>query len=136
MHSQSILKEERVKTFTEKGVKYIGFNEADAKLILKDVLEKEVLDSLINEYMYKDKSQTDLINLQSNIIYDLKNKDQKSEQELKNLSLVVNNNSLEISKLNQDLITEKKEVKKQKLLKKLGFALAVILPVSLIVFTN
>lgn len=86
--------------------------------------------------MFKTKSQGDLIIIQANNIYDLQNKNTISEKEIGNLGLVVNNKDKQINQLNVDLTAEKKEVKKQKLLKKLGFALAVILPVSLIVFTN
>ena len=137
MHSQNTLKEERVKTFKDiNGIKYTAFIDSDAKLILKDILEKEVLDSLITEYMLKDKNQTVVINTQSSIINELKIKVSDSNKYIDNLNSISTNKNSEIEKLNLDLTSARKEVRKQRFLKKIAFSLVVLIPVGLIVLAN
>jgi predicted RNA-binding protein with PUA domain len=105
----------------------------DAKLILRDVLYYEYVDSLYNEYKNRDSLNTNTINIQKNVIDVYLQKITNIEQMNENLNSVIINKNSELS-LNEDIIKQqKKEIRKQKILKVIGFIGSVALPIVTII---
>ena len=106
---------------------------ADAKIILADVLEKEVDDSIITKLSIKDSINTNTINLQVSKIRLMTMKEI-------NLSLIniddkkiITNKTKEILILNDTIDKQKKEIRKQKTLKIIGFVSAIVLPITTLI---
>lgn len=113
----------------DKGDTLIVMHLDDAKMLLTDLLECEVTDSLLNVYVERDSLNKEKIILKDGIINKLKLQNQNSETIIKNLEELLNNKDEEIS-LKDDIIeTQKKEIKKQRNLKRVGFISAVVLPI-------
>lgn len=113
----------------DKGDTLIVMHLDDAKMLLTDLLECEVTDSLLNVYVERDSLNKEKIILKDGIINKLKLQNQNSETIIKNLEELLNNKEEEIS-LKDDIIeTQKKEIKKQRNLKRVGFISAVVLPI-------
>jgi len=113
----------------DKGDTLIVMHLDDAKMLLTDLLECEVTDSLLNVYVERDSLNKEKIVLKDGIINKLKLQNQNSETIIKNLEELLNNKDEEIS-LKDDIIeTQKKEIKKQRNLKRVGFISAVVLPI-------
>ena len=102
---------------------------SDAKLILSDLLEYEITDSLLNVYVERDSLNSEKIILKDSIIEKLNLQNKNKDEIIKNLNTIVSNKIKEIEY--KDLIVEdqKKEIKKQKNLKRVGFIGAVVLPI-------
>ena len=129
-HSQNILKEPRVQTvINQKGDTLIQLKLSDAKLILAEVLDKEVADSLVNVYMFRDSLNKTTIELQVKEIRALQQKGFNYNQQVANLEKIVGNKDEELEKLNVIIKFQKKEIRKQKTYKILGFTAAVVLPI-------
>ena len=129
-HSQNILKEPRVQTvINQKGDTLIQLKLSDAKLILAEVLDKEVADSLVNVYMLRDSLNKTTIELQVKEIKALQQKGFNYNQQVANLEKIVGNKDEELEKLNEIIKFQKKEIRKQKTYKILGFTAAVVLPI-------
>jgi len=119
--SQSISKGE-VKTVIDGTDTLIVMNLEDAKTILVDLLDCQIVDSLLNAYMEKDSINGDIIRLQKNKIDKLQETSDNKEQQKVNLQKIIDNKDDEI-----DL--KDKEIKKQKTFKLIGMvttALAII----------
>lgn len=131
MHSQNIsIKEPRVETIiNQKGDTLIQMKLADAKIILAEILDKEVVDSLVNVYMERDAINSSTIQLQVKEIKAYQTKSINQEQQIINLEKIMANKDLELSILNEKIKEQKKEIRKQKTYKVLGFISAVILPI-------
>lgn len=113
----------------DKGDTLIVMHLDDAKMLLTDLLECEVTDSLLNVYVERDSLNKEKIILKDGIINKLKLQNQNSETIIKNLEELLKNKDKEIS-LKDDIIeTQKKEIKKQRNLKRVGFISAVVLPI-------
>jgi len=113
----------------DKGDTLIVMHLDDAKMLLTDLLECEVTDSLLNVYVERDSLNKEKIILKDGIINKLKLQNQNSETIIKNLEELLKNKDEEIS-LKDDIIeTQKKEIKKQRNLKRVGFISAVVLPI-------
>ncbi len=118
----------------DKGDTLIVMHLDDAKMLLTDLLECEVTDSLLNVYVERDSLNKEKIILKDGIIDKLKLQNQNSETIIKNLEELLKNKDKEIS-LKDDIIeTQKKEIKKQKNLKRVGFISAVVLPILTLIF--
>jgi hypothetical protein len=129
LNSQITLKKGEVKTFVnESGDTLIAMRIDDAKLILTDVLNYEIADSIIKQYEAKDAESSKVILLQKEAIVKLIEKNENQEQQLALLNRIISNKNEEIEILNNIIIDQKKEIKKQKMLKIIGFTSAVILP--------
>lgn len=102
---------------------------SDAKLILSDLWEYEITDSLLNVYVERDSLNSEKIILKDSIIEKLKLQNKNKDEIIKNLNNIVINKIKEIGY--KDLIIEdqKKEIKKQRNLKRLGFVGSVVLPI-------
>jgi len=101
----------------------------DAKMLLTDLLECEVTDSLLNIYIERDSLNKEKIILKDNIIEKLKLQNQNSENIIKNLEEIVGNKDEEISLKDKTIKEQKKEIKKQRNLKRLGFIGSILLPI-------
>ena len=113
----------------DKGDTLIVMHLDDAKMLLTDLLECEVTDSLLNVYVERDSLNKEKIFLKDGIINKLKLQNQNSETIIKNLEELLNNKEEEISLKDGIIETQKKEIKKQRNLKRVGFISAVVLPI-------
>jgi len=105
----------------------------DAKLILRDVLYYEYVDSLYNEYKNRDSLNTNTINIQKNVLDAYTQKITNLEEINENLKSIVENKDSELE-LKEDIIKQqKKEIRKQKRLKILGYIGSVVLPITVLI---
>ena len=102
---------------------------SDAKLILSDLLEYEVTDSLLNVYVERDSLNSEKIILKDNIIEKLELQNKNKDEIIKNLNTIISNKIKEIEYKDLTIEDQKKEIKKQKNLKRVGFIGAVVLPI-------
>ena len=131
MVSQNTLtKTSRVETIiNEKGDTLIQMSLSDAKIILTTILEKEIADSIIKVYESINDSKDKYITLQVNYIKTLQAKSDNQELQIKHLNEILLNKEVELT-LSEDIIKNlKKEVRKQKILKIVGFIGSVALPI-------
>jgi hypothetical protein len=130
LNSQIILKKGQVKAFVnENGDTLIAMRLGDAKTILTDVLNYQTIDSLLMEYEAKDKEKSKIIILHKQAIIKLTEKSENQEKQISNLEEIIKNKDIEIDYSNTIIKQQKKEIRKQKLLKLVGFSAAIILPV-------
>lgn len=101
----------------------------DAKFILAELLDKEIVDSLVNVYMERDVIKSSTIQLQVKEIKAMQQKSENQAQQIANLEKMMVNKDLELSILNDTIKKQVKEIRKQKTYKVLGFISAVILPI-------
>jgi regulatory protein YycH of two-component signal transduction system YycFG len=102
---------------------------ADAKIILTDVLNYQIADSLVKVYEAKNDKQNEIITVQKEVIDNLQLKIENKDKQLNVLGEIIKNKDKEIVLLNDVVKKQKKEIIKQKLLKLGGFSGAIILPV-------
>ena len=130
LNSQITLKKGQVKTFvTDSGDTLITMRIEDAKVILTDILNYQIADSIISEYEAKDKETSKVITLQKNAILKLSNELANDEARIAALESVIKDKDVEIAFKDDVIKKQKKEIRKQKLLKILGFSGSIILPV-------
>jgi predicted O-linked N-acetylglucosamine transferase (SPINDLY family) len=113
----------------DKGDTLIVMPLEEAKMLLTDLLECEVTDSLLNIYVERDSLNKEKIILKDNIIQKLKIQNQNSENIIKNIEEIVGNKDEEISLKDKTIKEQKKEIKKQRNLKRLGFIGSILLPI-------
>jgi len=113
----------------DKGDTLIVMPLEEAKMLLTDLLECEVTDSLLNIYVERDSLNKEKIILKDNIIEKLKLQNQNTENIIKNLEDIVGNKDEEISLKDKTIKEQKKEIKKQRNLKRLGFIGSILLPI-------
>jgi hypothetical protein len=131
MTSQNILKKEnRVTTIiTKEGDTLIQFKIADAKIILSDILNKKVSDSLVELLIDRDIMNRGVVELQLSEINALVKKNTIKDLEISNNQKMLVNYEIITKELEVEIIGYKKEVKKQSSLKMLGFSAAILLPI-------
>ena len=113
----------------DKGDTLIVMPLEEAKMLLTDLLECEVTDSLLNIYVERDSLNKEKIILKDNIIEKLKLQNQNTENIIKNLEEIVGNKDEEISLKDKTIKEQKKEIKKQRNLKRLSFIGSILLPI-------
>lgn len=131
MHSQSTLtKEPRVQTvINQKGDTLIQFHLKDAKILLADVLDREILDSIVSVYKTKDSISQKQIQLYVKEVRLLQAKSSNQVAENENLNKIIELKNTEISELNKTIKQDKKEIRKQKFYKVLALISAIALPI-------
>lgn len=135
-HSQTILKP-RVQTLVNsKGDTLIQMSLSDAKIVLVDILQKQVADSIICEYEKKDSLQNKTIYLQLDEIRLLQNKLSNEKLMVGNLNTIINDKNTEIEILNNTIKKQKREIFKQKVQKIIGFTAAVVLPIIVLLIAK
>ena len=108
----------------------------DAKIILSDLLEKEYADSMLVVYGLRDNLNASTISLQLSQIKILQEKSINQELQASNLNKIITNKDTEIVYLNDIIKKQKKEIRKQKFLKIVGFTAAVVLPITVILLMS
>ena len=127
--SQTISKGEVKTLVNDNGDTLVMMNLEDARIILSDLMEYEIVDSLLLVYKEKDSLNTTTITLQKDVIVKLTKKSHNQQIQIDNFQTILDNKNGEIL-LKDDIIKQqKKEIRKQKFLKILGFAGSVILPI-------
>lgn len=130
LNSQITLKKGQVKTFvSDSGDTLIAMRLEDAKVILTDILNYQIADSIIKQYEGKDKESNNVITLQKAAIVKLNEKASNDEDRITKLEAVLKNKDEEIALKDDTIKNQKREIRKQKGLKILGFSGAIILPV-------
>jgi hypothetical protein len=109
---------------------------ADAKIVLTDVLGKQYADSLVIVYTQRDSVQNNIIVLQKEELLLMSEKFNNQKTISDNLNQVLVNKDTEIALLNDTIKKQKKEIRKQKFLKVLGFTAAVVLPITTIILMS
>tara|TARA_R110000824_G_scaffold391868_1_gene589967 strand:+ start:8857 stop:9198 length:342 start_codon:yes stop_codon:yes gene_type:complete len=104
-------------------------NLEDARIILSDLMEYEIVDSLLSVYKEKDSLNTTTITLQKDIIVKLTQKSNNQEIQISNFQTILDNKNEELKLKEITLKQQKKEIKKQKFLKIVGFCGSIILPI-------
>lgn len=127
--SQTISKGEIKTTINSQGDTLIIMLLEDAKIILSDLMELRLVDSLLSIYKSRDSLKTSTITLQKDVIDKLTQKSNNQDTQLTNFQSILDNKNKEIF-LKEDVIkSQKKEIRKQKVLKIIGFSGSVILPI-------
>ena len=126
--SQTISKGE-VRTIVDNGDTLVIMNLEDAKVILNDLLEYEIADSLLTVYKEKDSLNTNTITLQKEVIFKLVEKSDNQQSQIDNFQQILDNKNSELGMKEDTIKQQKKELRKQKFLKFLGFGGSVILPI-------
>tara|TARA_R110002012_G_scaffold281739_1_gene471070 strand:+ start:1233 stop:1571 length:339 start_codon:yes stop_codon:yes gene_type:complete len=104
-------------------------NLEDARIVLSDLLEYEIVDSLLTVYKEKDTLNTNTISLQKDIIVKLTQKTDNLQSIVSNFEEILSNNKKEIELKDKTIKAQKKEIAKQKRLKLVGFIGSIVLPI-------
>jgi len=127
--SQNISKGEIKTTVSDSGDTLVIINLEDAKFILSDLLEYEVTDSLLNIYIERDSLNKEVVLLKDSIIEKINQQNDNCDEIVVNLKNMITNNKKVIELKDDTINQQKKEIKKQKFFKFLGFAGSIILPI-------
>lgn len=133
--SQTIsTEEERVHTYiNEYGDTMVTMHYEDARILLRDVLYYEFTDSLLSEFRERDELNTKTITFQKEAIEKLTQKTINLDSIVSNLEQVIENKD-GMLELKEDVINQqKKEIRKQKFLKTLGFIGTVVVPIIVLI---
>ena len=126
---QNISKGEIMTIVNSHGDTLIMMRLDDAKVILSDLMEFRYVDSLLSIYKLRDSLKTSTIVMQKDVIDKLIQKSNNQDTQLTNFQSILSNKDQEIF-LKEDVIkAQKKEIRKQKVLKIIGFAGSVVLPI-------
>jgi len=129
IHSQIISKGEVKETINSKGDTLVIMHLEDARIILNDLLEYEIADSLLTVYKEKDSLNTNTISLQKDVIFKLTEKSENQQIQINNFQTILDNKNNELLLKEDTIKLQKKEIRKQKFQKILGFSGSVILPI-------
>lgn len=129
IHSQVISRGEVKETINSNGDTLVIMHLEDARIILNDLLEYEIADSLLTVYKEKDSLNTNTILLQKDVITKLTQKSQNQELQLENFQTLLDNSNKVIAYKNDTIDQQKKEIRKQKFQKILGFSGSILLPI-------
>ena len=112
IHSQTILRGEIKETISSNGDTLVIMHLEDARIILNDLLEYEIADSLLAVYKEQDSLNKETITLQKDIIFKLVEKSDNQQAQINNFQLVLDN-------LNKELGYKEDTIKRR--LKELAF---------------
>ena len=129
IHSQTILRGEVKEIINSDGDVLVVMHLEDARIILNDLLEYEIVDSLLTVYKEKDSLNTNTISLQKDIIFKLVENSDNQQSQINNFQKILDNNKQIIQYKDDTIKHQKKEIRKQKLQKILGFSGSVLLPI-------
>lgn len=127
--SQTISKGNIESVLNENGDTLIIMSLSDAKLILTDLLECEITDSLLYVYVERDSLNQKKIYIKDELIKKLELQNDNKDKVIQNLEVVLKNTKEIISLKDKTIEKQKKEIKKQRNLKRLGFVGSVVLPI-------
>lgn len=124
----------RVQTLVNsKGDTIIQMSLADAKIILSTIFDKQISDSIISVYETKDSLTNIKVILLKSEFNKLTIKNNNLEQMILNDSKIIVNKDTENNLLNLTIKQQQKEIRKQKILKIIGWTAAVALPITTII---
>jgi hypothetical protein len=130
VHSQALSKNQRIKVIvTERGDTALQMNISDARIVLGLLLEKEVNDELLVKYIERDSLNQNLVTISNQKMMGLQNSNDILNVIIDNLNKKSSNDEAMIKELRNEIRKKEKEIKKQRVLKTLGFIGCVILPV-------
>ena len=129
IHSQTILRGEVKEIINSDGDVLVVMHLEDARIILNDLLEYEIADSLLTVYKEKDSLNTNAISLQKDVIFKLVEKSENQQYQIENFKEVLDNKNEELGFKEDTIKQQKKEIRKQKLIKLVGFTTSIILPI-------
>ena len=127
--SQNISKGEIKTIVNSQGDTLIMMRLDDAKVILSDLMEFRFVDSLLSIYKLRDSLKTSTIVMQKDVIDKLIQKSNNQDTQLTNFQSILSNKDQEITFKEDVIKSQKKEIRKQKVLKIIGFAGSVVLPI-------
>ena len=127
--SQTISRGEVKEIINNRGDTLVLMNLEDARIVLSDLLEYEVVDSLFTVYKNKDTLNINTISLQKDIIVKLTQKSENQQSIVDNFEQILANKNAEIEFKNKIIKAQNKEIKKQKRLKIVGFIGSIVLPI-------
>jgi myosin heavy subunit len=137
LNSQITLKKGEIKAYlNQDGDTILVMNIDDAKLILTDILNYKIADSIINVYSLKSDEQSKVIELQKQVISKLIEKSENKDEQLRLLESIIKNKDVEIGLLNDVIKQQKSEIRRQKFMKFAGISAAVILPIIILLIAN
>jgi len=120
---------ERIKYVKIDGDTFIQMSLEDAKVVLKGLLDNEIADSLISIYTFRDSVNSSIISMQMDEIRLLQEKSSNQQMLSNNLNEMLKNKDSEVDVLNKIIADQKKEIRKQKVIKTLALIGDVALPV-------
>lgn len=129
IHSQTISRGEIKETINSNGDTLVIMHLEDARIILNDLLEYEIADSLLAVYKEQDSLNKETITLQKDVIFKLVEKSENQQYQIENFQEVLDNKNAELNMREDTIKQQKKEIRKQKLLKLAGFTTSIILPI-------
>ena len=127
--SQTISRGEVKEIVNSNGDTLILMNLEDARIVLSDLLEYEIADSLLTVYKEKDTLNTNTISLQKDIIVKLTQKSDNLQSIVDNFEQILSNKDTEIELKDKTIKAQEKEIAKQKRLKLFGFIGSIVLPI-------
>ena len=119
--SQNISKGEIKTIVNSQGDTLIMMRLDDAKVILSDLMEFRYVDSLLSIYKLRDSLKTSTIVMQKDVIDKLIQKSNNQDTQLTNFQSILSNKDQEITFKEDVIKAQKKEIRKQKVLKIIGF---------------
>jgi hypothetical protein len=118
-----------ITTVNENGDTLVTMTYEDARILLRDVLYYEYTDSILVVYKERDSLNTSTITMQKEALVKIGQQKLNLEQMVTNLERVVLNKDIEIDLKDDTIKQQKKEIRKQKILKIIGFTAAIVLPI-------
>ena len=106
--SQTISKGEVKTLVNENGDTLVMMNLEDARIILSDLMEYEIVDSLLTVYKEKDSLNTNTITLHKDIIVKLTKKSDNQQIQIDNFQTILDNKNAEIA-LKMKLLNNRKK---------------------------
>jgi hypothetical protein len=120
------VKRSKITTMVIDGDTFICMSLNDAKIVLTDLLDYQIIDSLLSVYENRDSLQSQTISLQKETILLLQEKSNNQETQKSNLEKILANKDLEISYKDSIIEEREKEIDKQKRLKRLFMLTTII----------
>ena len=105
----------------------------DARILFGDLVACKYNDSLLIQYIEKDSLNERIISLKTEEIESLKNINKNSYEIIKNLEDVIISKDYEITKREEIIHKQKREIFKQKLIKKTALSTSIVLPILILI---
>ena len=127
----------RVTTYiNEVGDTMVSMHYEDARILLDDVLGCEYTDSILTVYKERDSLNTSTITLQKEVLMKMGQEKVNLETMVSKLEEVIKNKDLELGYKDETIKQQKKEIRKQKTLKILGYVGSIVLPIITLLATT
>lgn len=130
--SQIVDKGEAKIAINQNGDTMLIMNLSDARTILADLMDKQILDSVLTAYEEKDSLNTEIIGFYKSQIEQLQKKIKIQELQIVTLTTLTHNKNSEITILDRTIKEQKKEIKRQKRFKTIGIMSALIIPTTVV----